>query len=391
MLTVTKIVQAKWNCAKLLGTVSCAEELCHVWRNYATRLVLREFHQLVVNGELFIVASQDWHTIRGAQMLISMKVISIGFDIDSNHLLSVPMPMDFFGYIFCVGTIIFGPWTRFSDYAMIGHNKLGIIHNILVTSWKSAVALFFLSISTCWSFWIAPNGSYKWSVAYRDALSFRSSHYFVSKMAEASSLTCNILQSKVKGAKKDDKKYENDSVSAEPIVITRPWSIELPRSLVEVVVHWNIPMHHWLRTYVFKNTRSLGTLPAILSTYAASAMLHGLNFQLAAVLFSLGIYTYTEHIFRTKLAFMINGCVGPRKCSDCTHALKESHFVVMIINFCFSLIVMFHLAYLGFTFNSAGSMEEEGYSMYHTLEKWRWLNFSSHWVVLFTFILASVM
>jgi porcupine-like protein len=37
--------------------------------------------------------------------------------------------------------------------------------------------------------------------------------------------------------------------------VTQPHNIEVPRSLVEVVVSWNIPMHAWLKKYVFKETR----------------------------------------------------------------------------------------------------------------------------------------
>lgn len=34
--------------------------------------------------------------------------------------------------------------------------------------------------------------------------------------------------------------------------VTQPHNIEVPRSLVEVVVSWNLPMHRWLKQYVFK-------------------------------------------------------------------------------------------------------------------------------------------
>ena len=48
----------------------------------------------------------------------------------------------------------------------------------------------FLSIinifSTCWNPWLIPNNGWKWWIAYRDAMSFRASHYFVSFMSEAS-------------------------------------------------------------------------------------------------------------------------------------------------------------------------------------------------------------
>ena len=45
---------------------------------------------------------------------------------------------------------------------------------------------------------------------------------------------------------------------------------QVPRSLVEVVVSWNLPMHRWLKQYVFKQTRSrLGPGAAVMMTYVA--------------------------------------------------------------------------------------------------------------------------
>jgi len=41
-----------------------------------------------------------------------------------------------------------------------------------------------------------------------------------------------------------------------------------------------------------------GNGAALFATYAASTLLHGLSAQLAAVLFSLGLYTWVEHSFR---------------------------------------------------------------------------------------------
>ncbi|XP_074023761.1 protein-serine O-palmitoleoyltransferase porcupine [Numenius arquata] len=58
--------------------------------------------------------------------------------------------------------------------------------------------------------------------------------------------------------------------------------------MADVVTNWNLPMSRWLHTYVFQTARRLGTFAAVLGTYAASALLHGLSFHLAAVLLSLG-------------------------------------------------------------------------------------------------------
>ena len=92
----------------------------------------------------------------------------------------------------------------------------------------------------------------------------------------------------------------------------------MPRSLVEVVVSWNLPMHRWLKQYVFKQTRSrLGPGPAVVMTYVASTLLHGLSGQLAAVLLSLGFYTWVEHSIRDKLSNIMEASIGARRETDC--------------------------------------------------------------------------
>lgn len=49
-------------------------------------------------------------------MVVAMKVISLGFDLDRGAVVGLPSPAEFFGYVFFVGTVIFGPWTSFSSY-----------------------------------------------------------------------------------------------------------------------------------------------------------------------------------------------------------------------------------------------------------------------------------
>ncbi|XP_023213517.1 protein-serine O-palmitoleoyltransferase porcupine-like [Centruroides sculpturatus] len=64
--------------------------------------------------ELFIVIPTQWHRIRGSQMILAMKIISLGFDIDCS--LKFPSLIECIGYYFCVGSIIFGPWVSFANY-----------------------------------------------------------------------------------------------------------------------------------------------------------------------------------------------------------------------------------------------------------------------------------
>jgi hypothetical protein len=72
----------------------------------------------------------------------------------------------------------------------------------------------------------------RWWIAYRDALSFRSSHYFVCFLSEASAIMSGFGH------------HEDEPWS---LSVARPQFIEIPRSLVQVVVYWNMPMHNWLK------------------------------------------------------------------------------------------------------------------------------------------------
>nr|CAD7197022.1 unnamed protein product [Timema douglasi] len=213
---------------------------------------------------------------------------------------------------------------------------------------------------------------YRWLIAYRDAFAFRSSHYFISFLSEASAMISG---------------FGNETDSIWSFVVTRPLSIEAPRSLVEVVIYWNRPMHYWFKTYVFRSTRPLGSVAAVLSTYIVSILMHGLNFQLAAVLFSLGVYTYVEFTLRHKLAQVFDACIEAHPCRQrCSHRHKAKQLSTKLANVGFGILTMFHLSYLGVMFDMSSTLQEKGYSYSHTLSKWSNLHFASLWVVLGTYI-----
>ncbi|XP_060062943.1 protein-serine O-palmitoleoyltransferase porcupine-like [Ylistrum balloti] len=329
----------------------------------------------IIVCELYLVEETTWHKVRGAQIIMAMKVIGLAFDVASGAE-QMPSMSEYLGYVLCVGTVIFGPWISFQDYK----NMLSQDHKSMNMGWlfcvakSAAVSLACMVYSTCLlTNWLVPSSSYKWILAYRDAQSFRFSHYFVSFASETSALLCGLRGSFYK---------ENESRWS----VTKPQHIEVPRSLVEVVTYWNLPMHYWLKTYVFKPSRIFGTFVAVILTYAASSLLHGLNFQLAAVLFSLGFYSYVEFVFRNKLSRIFSACIQAKRCpDDCGHDYKSYHPLVLLTNVCFGLLALFHLAYLGLMFDSSRE-QDKGYTMKHTLEKWANLDYASHWVVLGTYI-----
>lgn len=60
-----------------------------------------------------------WQRMRGTQMVATMKIISLGHDIDRKKIKHVPGFVEFWAYILCPGNVIMGPWVSFSDYKYI--------------------------------------------------------------------------------------------------------------------------------------------------------------------------------------------------------------------------------------------------------------------------------
>ncbi|KAM6976827.1 protein-serine O-palmitoleoyltransferase porcupine-like [Aplochiton taeniatus] len=329
-------------------------------------------------GELHLIDTVTWNKLRGSQMVVAMKAISLAFDLDRGTVRSVPSLTEFSGYILFVGTVIFGPWISFSTY------KGAIESKELSVSWlwKSFLSLvkcqLCLIVSNCigpYLFYFIPidGGKQlgKWLNAYENALSFHFSNYFVGHLSESTATLAGAGYT-----------VEKDNLKWDMKVVT-PLNVELPRSMVLVVTSWNIPMSHWLNAYVFKNAMKLGKFPAILVTYTASALLHGLSFHLGAVLLSLGFITYIEHVLRKRLSEILCACIMSKQCpADCTHQHKKELWVY-VLNLLFSALAIFHLTYLGSLFDSDfdNMAAEEGYVANHTIQTWSELNWAGHWLV----------
>uniref|UniRef100_A0A671TPL3 Porcupine O-acyltransferase n=1 Tax=Sparus aurata TaxID=8175 RepID=A0A671TPL3_SPAAU len=309
----------------------------------------------LLTGELHLIDMVTWHKIRGSQMVVAMKAISLAFDLDRGTVGTLPSPAEFLGYVLFVGTVVFGPWISFTNY-----NNTIEGRKLPSRVQPSLYALMF----------------HRWLRAYEIAVSFHFSNYFVGHLSEG---TCMLA-----GAGFTE---EKDNIRWD-LSVVKPLSVEMPRSMVLVVTSWNIPMSRWMKKYVFKSAMKLGTFAAILVTYMASALLHGLSFHLGAVLLSLGFITYVEHVLRKKLASIFSACILSRPCtSDCSHQHKKEYWV-MLLNLVFSFLAIFHLTYLGSMFDSGDDEQEveEGYAALHTIQRWSELNWASHWVVFVSWV-----
>ncbi|KAJ8016375.1 hypothetical protein DPEC_G00006560 [Dallia pectoralis] len=330
-------------------------------------------------GELHMIDTMTWHKMRGSQMVVAMKALSLAFDLDRGTVLALPSPLEFTGYIVFVGTVIFGPWISYLSY------KEAIECHKLSLSWLQRFSVSWvkcqlcLVISTCIAPYLFPyfipihgsKGLRTWLHAYENAVSFHFSNYFVGHLSESTALLAGAGFTE----EKDNAKWD--------LKVVKPLNVELPRSMVLVVTSWNIPMSRWLNTYVFKTALNLGTFPAVIVTYTASALLHGLSFHLGAVLLSLGFITYVEHVLRKRLAAIFSACILSKRCpTECHHQHKKDLWVYGI-NLTFSAMAIFHLTYLGSLFDADvdNLAAEEGYVANHTIQKWSELGWASHWLV----------
>ncbi|XP_065509377.1 protein-serine O-palmitoleoyltransferase porcupine isoform X1 [Caloenas nicobarica] len=367
-------------------------------------------------GELHMVDTVTWHKMRGAQMVVAMKAVSLGFDLDWGRVprpggaspgpggdtprfggvpgRGDPSPLQVLGYLCSPGTVIFGPWEPFGAYlraaegpplswawARKGLRSLGLALLCLLLSACLAPFLFSCVLPLYDTQSLRRSVFARWLHAYESALSFHFSNYFVAFLSEATATMAGSGVTEHHGNLRWD------------LTVSRPLRVELPRSMADVVTNWNLPMSRWLHTYVFQTARRLGTFAAVLGTYAVSALLHGLSFHLAAVLLSLGLITYVEHTLRCRLAAVLDACVLSKRCPPgCAHRNKDALWV-WALNGALGALALFHLAYLGalFDMEADDAVEEQGYGMSYTIRKWSELNWASHWVTLGCWVLARLL
>uniref|UniRef100_A0A8C5HCW0 Protein-serine O-palmitoleoyltransferase porcupine-like n=1 Tax=Gouania willdenowi TaxID=441366 RepID=A0A8C5HCW0_GOUWI len=320
-------------------------------------------------GELLLVDMVTWHKIRGSQMVVAMKAISVAFDVDRGAVGRLPSLPEYLGYVLFVGTVVFGPWISFSTY-MNASSFYSVKKSQLCLLVSSCIAPYLFPL------FVPIQGNQftqKWQRAYENALSFHFSNYFVGHLSESTTMLAGAGFSE-----------EKDNILWD-LKVVEPLNVEMPRSMVQVVTSWNIPMSQWLKTYVFKNAMKLGTFPAILVTYTASALLHGLSFHLGAVLLSLGFITYVEHVLRKKLSAIFNACILSRPCtSDCSHRHKK------VFHCCSKP----HCSIFSWSLYSTWSGFKGfklSYTAIHTIQRWSELNWASHWIVFLCWLLFLIL
>lgn len=329
----------------------------------------------------YFLKSEQYEIIRGPQMVVSMKLISLAFEIQNEklkyHLLSC------IGYLANPASLILGPWVSLKDYKPDSNAKVNIMSVTVRIVFYAFLAVIFLNLSNCLLPWLKQlMGPDLWWAIYLDAFSVRCSHYFVCYLSQATLLTamsgncCNAFMS-----------FQS---------IVNPLAIEFPRSLSQVIRSWNIPMHLWLKQNIFNSLRAskYSYFMAIVLTYSVSCLVHGFNYKVHSVLISLGFFSYFENVLRRCLAQVFDACIEASLCKhNCKYKLcpRRSHggyfstpiLLVRLVNFIFSVLVILQLAYLGVMLNA--DVLSNSKSLHVMLLVWSNMNYFGHILALLMF------
>ncbi|XP_030756106.1 protein-serine O-palmitoleoyltransferase porcupine [Sitophilus oryzae] len=319
--------------------------------------------------EYILLDKEEWLEIRGIMMVFSMKLISLVTDQGMNDF---PSFSEYCGYMFSNGNILFGPWISYENYMyQMKYPTRKNIFWVLAILRALFLAVFFLSVSNCWASYLISDNSNRLLLGYKEALSFRTSHYFICYLSEALILAA--------GWKDNDYHFDTETWT---LSVTDPWQIEFPTALSIVVINWNKPMHAFFKKYIYRKWLPLGKFYAVFVTFLISSLFHGFEIKVSLVLISLGIFSYLQVLVRDYISQTFNMCVKIYPCKSCNHKIRPSSILCTLTKLIFSLLTVLDLIYLGVLMDQ--STDEVG-----IYTKWNNLYFCSFWIMLINFLIVK--
>lgn len=320
-----------------------------------------------------------WLKIKSVVMVAMMKVISLAFEMNdpkSKHQ-NIPSILEYSGYIWCPGNSVLGPWISYKDYVERFHKRPKLSLQWLISIFQYTVtALLFVVLSNCVVTYFITDSVNRYVLSFRDALIFRLSHYFISYLGSAAMVAAAFNSNEENNGKW---KY----------TITNPIEIEVPRSLVSVVINWNIPTHTFLKKYIFAGFLPYGNFTAVLMTYLVSSMLHGLNIEVSMVLLSLGFFSFVQFKFQDVVASFINCCTRVRACRHCRHTNK--YYMRPIFNFLFMATTVVYLAYTGCLMTTINHIANADEVFDSVVARWQGVNLYGHYLALASVFLTCIL
>lgn len=87
--------------------------------------------------------------MRGPALIISMKVISLAFDISSTKVAELPPAYEYCSYMLCPANCVLGPWCSFEDYIHSYRKSKMSLKLISQVCLNGVLALIFVVFSNC--------------------------------------------------------------------------------------------------------------------------------------------------------------------------------------------------------------------------------------------------
>lgn len=76
-------------------------------------------YHLFFHREYCDILPESWQQVRGVQMIMVMKTLSLSYEVSNGNRKELPPLLDYLGYMFCPGTVVFGPWISFYAYSRV--------------------------------------------------------------------------------------------------------------------------------------------------------------------------------------------------------------------------------------------------------------------------------
>ncbi|KAL6743544.1 hypothetical protein Aduo_016571 [Ancylostoma duodenale] len=229
----------------------------------------------------YFTSASEFVAVRGVVMVLSMKISSLAFDKRDSAGVADVIP--FCAYLANPATLIFGPFHTFQEFETTLNRKapqeelLSFLYGTVLV----VIAICLLIYSSCMTIVVPEDSVF---TDYFTAQSFRTSHYFVSFLSQG------LL-----------------ALSGLRLAVCSPLSVEFPRSLVEVVITWNIPMHRYLHSYVYVNVIPYGTAAAIFASFAISSLLHRYEIEYQTVFRYVRVLVVAENVNIKEDGYVIYG------------------------------------------------------------------------------------
>jgi porcupine-like protein len=106
--------------------------------------IIKSFHSELIEWDTSI-----WHHLRGSALIISMKAISIAFDVSSKKLPTLPPVFEYFGYQLCPANLVLGPFVSFNSYKASSKGFNLPFKQLAQIFLNSTLSILFIFVSTC--------------------------------------------------------------------------------------------------------------------------------------------------------------------------------------------------------------------------------------------------